>query len=151
MSGDLNYLSPGETVSATLVADGSGNVPTRGDGLEITGEKADGVEVTAVTSPENFVAQLVDVPADYDPDASYSAGDVVGKVMIRVTHHVDWLPDADGSAAAGGQVVYGSGGGVRAYDNAGGDTADQIIGTVFTTLQKDEGTSDKVAVIRQRR
>jgi hypothetical protein len=147
MSGDLILYTPGAQPSVTLVADSSGNVPERGDGLELSGEGAAGPEATAVTSPENLVATLVERPPDFDEDTSYGAGDVVGEATVRVTHYVDWFNDSDGSATAGEQVVHATDG-VRAYDNAGGDTADQIVGTVWTTLQKDDGTADKVAVAR---
>lgn len=149
MTGDLNMTGPGVEVSATLVADGSGNVPERGDALELTGENEEGPQVTAVTAAGNFIATLVDRPVDFDDTASYNSGDEVGEVTVRVTHYIELLNEDDANpVTVGDQVVVGASG-ARPYDNAGGDTADMIVGTAWYTNPKPEGTAGKVAVVRQ--
>lgn len=149
MTGDLNLTGPGVEVSATLVADGSGNVPDRGDALEVSGENEEETEVTALTAAGNFIATLVDRPVDFDEDATYAAGDVVGKVTVRITHYIElFYEDSANPVTAGDKVVVGTGG-ARPYDNAGGDTADMITGTAWYTNPKSEGTAGKVAVVRQ--
>lgn len=149
MTGDLNMTGPGVEVSATLVADSNGDVPDRGAALEVAGENEEETEVTALTAAGNFIATLVDRPREFDSDATYAAGDEVGKVTVRITHYIEYLYEDDANpVTAGDKVVVGTGG-ARPYDNAGGDTADMILGTAWYTNPKPEGTAEKVAVVRQ--
>lgn len=157
MAGDLVLYRPGEEPSATLIAGADGAVPERGDPLEVTGENADGAEVSALSAPANFVATLVDPPANIDEDAVFAAGDVVGEVTIRVTHMIEWFfEDGTNAPAPGDDVVLGADG-ARPYDPTAGadggaeDSVNSIVGPCWLTAQKDEGTADKVAVVRQRR
>lgn len=154
MAGDIEWFTPGSHVPATLVADGTGAVPERGEGLALAGENEDMAEVSAIADPANFVGTLVEVPPDFDEAATYAAGDVVGEVTVLVRHYIDWLVDGSGGTlAAGDQVVHGADG-VRAFDpvDAGADDqSEDIVGTVWYSGSDGTGTSDKVAVVRQRR
>lgn len=151
MAGDVELYDQQKKPSATLVAGTGGAVPSRGDPLEITGEGNSGPQVGALSAPANFVGLLTEVPVDFDEDATYSEGDVVGEVTVEVPFPVHWFPADDTNAPTPGDAVVIGTGGALAYDNAGGDTADMIVGSCWRTRPMDEGTSDKVAVVRQKR
>lgn len=149
MTGDLCLWRPGEEPSVTLHADAGGNVPTRGEAVEITGENRKGPTVSALTSAENFVGTIVDVPADFDATETYAAGEEVGDVTVRVTHYVEWLEESATAVSPGDLVVMGADG-ARPYDGAGGDTALVVVGVCWQTHSDTEGTTGKVAVVRQK-
>ena len=150
-SGDLTYFEPGERVSVTLVADSSGNVAGLNDLVEITGQNSEHTEVSVVENAGAGVASLARLPREYDEDTAYAAGDEIGEATVLRRHPVDWLnPSTADALAAGDVVVSDAGGGVAAYDSAGGDTADMVLGPVWTTLARGNYTAGKVAVVRQR-
>lgn len=150
MQGDLTLFTPGDRVDAQLVANANGNIATRGDALEIVGETTDGrVQVALVETAGAGVATLAAEDDAYsDDDADYAAGDVAGGITMLLRHPVDWFKDGGNALAAGDQVVTDVGGTVRAYDSAGGDTADMLLGRVFRTSSRGEGRTGKVAVVR---
>lgn len=150
VSGDLSLLVPGALPDVVVEADADGNIPERGDPVEIVGESSGRVHVGALTAPANFVGTLKRQPTNYDPDATYAAGDVVGESVALVRHYVDWIPAAGTATLAAGDLVVVGADGARAYDAAGGDTAEMIVGPVWTTQGTAGGTAGKVAVVRQR-
>lgn len=147
--GDLSLFSPGEKVDAELVANANGNVAERGDTVQIVGELDDGrVEVALVDEAGAGVATVAQ-EGDYSiDDADYAAGDTAGQITILLRHPIDWFPDGGNAFAPGDQVVTDVGGSVRAYDAAGGDTADMLIGRVWRTAGQGEYRAGKVAVVR---
>lgn len=150
MSGDLTLFTPGSTADARLVADADGNVAERGDAVELVGESRDGTPEVALSS--GGAATLGHLAADslkYDDDEDYAADDVVGDAGVNLRHFVDWF-ETDGDLSVGDQAVFADGGGVRAYDEAGGDTADLLVGPVFRTVARGEYRADKVAVVRHK-
>ncbi len=151
MSGDIEWFTPGSHVPALLTAGADGSVPERGAGLEITGENEDMAEVGPVTDSANFVATLVEVPPDYDETATYAAGEAVGEVTVLLRHYIDWLRDGSGGTLTAGDVVAHDAGGVTAYDDVAGDLPADVVGPVWYSGSDGTGTSDKVAVVRQKR
>lgn len=151
MSGDLTLYEPGERVSVVVEADGSGNVPEVGDAVAVVGESNQGVHVSFPASAGDGVALLSRTPSEYDSSETYNANEEIGDAMVRLRHPVDWFVEGSAyTATVGDRVVSDTDGTVRAYDNAGGDTVDLILGVVWRTIQHAEGTADKVAVIRHR-
>lgn len=154
MTGDLAYFRPGEELSATLHANADGTVPERGDALEVTGENASGAEVSGLTDPANFVATLVDRPADFNEEdaAGFVGGEEVGTVTVRVTHHAEWVKEATPGTITPGDFVVMGADGARVYDPTAApgaeDTPLDVVGLCWLTAQKDEGTTDKVVVVR---
>lgn len=153
MPGDVTLHEPGRNVPVTLVADGSGNVPQYGEIVGIVGESGRGTHVSYPAAAGDGIGHLVGEPVDIDEDATFAAGDVVGEAMIKLRAAVDWFPVAAAytAPAANDLVVSETDGTVRAIDRDGtapDDTVDMVMGRVFTTLQRAEGTADKVAVIR---
>lgn len=150
--GDLTLYDPGHRVNVTLVANENGALPARRELVRIDGQNDQHTEVALATAAGTEVATLAQMPEEYSGDpADYAAGDEVGEATVLLRHPVDWLEDSDGALAPSDQVVGAGDGGVRALDTAGGDTEDMVIGTVWTTLQRDQHTADAVAVVRQRR
>ena len=149
-SGDLTLFEPGESVTVTLVADSGGNVAELNDLVEITGENSSHTEVSVVENRGAGVAMLKSYSHEYDPDATYAAGEVVGEASVVLRHAVDWLnPTTAGALAAGDLVVSDAGGTVAAYDTDGtapDDTPDMLVGPVWQT----GGYGDHVAVVRHR-
>lgn len=149
-SGDLNLYTPGARIPVQVVADPNGNVAERGQIVEIAGETRDGVEVQLTTADGSGIGHLKRNPGEYDADETYAAGDGVGDSTLLLRHYIDWFETGDlATLAPGDRVVSAAGGGVRAFDGAGGDTEDMVLGTVWTTGTGGDGTSGKVAVIRQ--
>lgn len=150
-SGDLTLFEPGQEVTVTLVADSSGNVAELNDLVEITAENGQHTEVSVVENAGAGVAVLKRLPREYDENETYAGGDVVGEATVLLRHPVDWLNPSDGATLSPGDVVTSDAGGtVAAYDSAGGDTADMIVGPVWTTAAKGNYTAGKVAVVRQK-
>jgi len=146
------HLEPGARVSVELVADSSGNVAAANDLVEIAGETASYPQVSVVENAGAGVAVLERLPEDYDETTTYGAGEVVGETTVRLRHGVDWVPvDGAYTPTAGDQVVSDAGGDIRAYDAAGGDTADMLLGRVWlTNAAGTEYVSGMAAVIRHR-
>lgn len=150
MSGDLNLYTPGSKVSVEVVADADGNVAGRGDMVEIVGETANSVQVQLCGTAGAGIGHLIRHPEAYDADETYASGDVVSDSTVALRHYVDWLKGDPAALAAGDLVVSATGGGVRAYDSAGGDTVDMLTGPVWRTGSHGEGSASKVAVVRHR-
>lgn len=149
MAGDVTYYDPGKDPDATLVANANGNVAERGDAVQIVGENSQGTEVALVETAGEGVGILKNEPDEYDPDDTFAAGDEVGECAVRTRAGIDWYPDGGNAHAAGDLVVADVGGSVRTYDSAGGDTPEMIEGRVWTTLQRGQHTTGKVAVLRR--
>lgn len=148
MSGQYTLYDPGRKVAVTLTADSNGNVATGGQVVTLTGENAEHPEAALNGTAGAGVGHLDADADDYDPDASYSAGDVVGRATVLLRKPVDWF-ETSATLSVGDLVVYDTSGGVRAYDSAGGDTPEMIVGRVFRTIMSDPGTQSKVAVARR--
>lgn len=152
MAGDLELYDQQKKPSATLVAGTGGAVPTRGDALEIVGEGASGPQVGALSGTGNFIGLLTELPVDYDEDATFADGDVIGEVTLEVPHPIHWFEAGATPPAAGDSVVVDTDG-VRTFDpvDAGADDQpEMIVGKCWRTTQTDEGTTDRVAVVRQK-
>lgn len=158
MSGDLTLYTPGSKVPVTVVADSGGNVALRGDAVAITGENSEHTEVALVETAGNGVGHLDGDPDEYDPDATYAAGDVVGTATVVLRMYVDWFVERAGwdqsladpstsDAAVGDKCVYAPGGEVQLHTTEG---AEDVVGVVWRTIQGDPGTTGKVAVARFR-
>lgn len=148
MSGDLTLYKPGSEVTATLVADATGDIPARGDGVEITGENPNHPEVGVISEVGTFLGTLVDLPPNFDEAWAddFTGDEEVGEVNILVRHYVDWMDDSAGTLDAGDLVVADTDG-VVVYDGGVHDEKD-IVGRVFKTHGGPEGTDGKVAVVR---
>lgn len=141
---------PGQRVSVEVVANANGVVAGDGDLVEIVGETSGAVQVAAVETAGAAVGLLDRSVLDVD-DTAFNAGDVVGTSMLKLRHAVDWVDTTDAyAAAAGDAVVAAVDGGVRAYDAAGGDTGDMVLGRVWTTNQMGTEYAGDIAVVRQR-
>lgn len=151
MSGDLNLYTPGSKPTVEVVADANGDVAGRGDMVEIVGQSSDGdPQVQLCGTAGAGIGHLQRYPEDYDEAATYAQGDVVDDSTVLLRHYVDWFNGDPAALAAGDVVVSAADGGVRAYDAAGGDTPDMLVGPVWRTSAHAEGTATKVAVVRHR-
>ena len=150
VSGDFTLFEPGEQpLTVTLVADSEGNVPELNDFVEIVGENSQHAEVSVVENAGAGVATITRLPRDYDEDAEYEAEETIGEASVIPRSPVDWANPSDGEdLSPGDDVVSDAGGGVRAYDDEA-DSADMIVGPVWTTISKGNYTTGKVAVLRQ--
>lgn len=145
------HLEPGNIVTVGVVANASANVATENDLVTIAGEDANHTHVETSDEAGTAVGLIDRRPDDYDPDATYTAGDYVDTASILMYKPVVWLePSAAYTPAAGDDVVADAGGGVRAYDPAAtpADTPDMILGKVWGTHQRGtEYTADLVSVV----
>ncbi|MDL0127076.1 hypothetical protein [Halobacterium salinarum] len=147
VQGDLRLADPGQDLDVDVIADPDGTVADRGDPVEIAGEANGRTQVQLVTTPGDGIGSLKSAPAVDDGD--YAAGEVAGKGTALAQGPVDWYEDASGGAVSPGDLVVLTGTGVRAYDSAGGDTPDMILGRVFATgTRASAETANKVAVLR---
>lgn len=148
--GDLRYFDPGQSVPVELQADGSGNVATRGDAVEIVGESGGVTQVAQVSTAGEGIGHLTNNPDEYDSSTSYGNNEVIGTTAVLVSGPVDWHPTDSGyTPTVGDLVVLDAGGDVRAYDSGGGDTTDMIYGRVFATGPRNgSGADGDVAVLR---
>lgn len=154
MSGQYTLHEPGSRVPVVVEADDDGNIPDGGDLVAIVGESRRGTHVSIPSERGTAVGLLSRLPFESDgksadSDDEYDSGEVVGDSQIRLRHAVDWADADDDTIGPGDFVVGDVGGGVDAYDEEG-DTPEMIIGPVWTTLQRADGTAGKVAVVRQR-
>lgn len=158
MSGQHTLYEPGAKVTVTLVADSGGNVATAGDAVALTGENSEHPEVALVETAGNGIGHLDADAEDYDPDATYSAGEAVGEATVLLRMPVDWFVERAGwdqsvtdpsttDAAVGDKCVYAPGGEVQLYTT---EDASDVVGVVFRTISGDPGTVGKVAVARFR-
>lgn len=150
MSGDTRLYEPGRHVSVEVVANANGNVAERGQVVEIAAQTAGSVQVALSTTAGNGIGQLARTPLEYDENETYAADESVGDSKVFLTGPVDWFEGDTAALAPGDLVVDAGDGGVRAFDSAGGDTVDMIIGRVWSTRSHAAGTADKVAVYRHR-
>ena len=149
--GDLTLSAPGAQPPVVVEADANGNVPQRGDAVALVGESGRGVHVSLPSAAGEAVGTLARTPTEYDENATYAAGDIVGDSSLLLRHYVDWFKPADAyTASVSDTVVTDASGAVRAYDSAGGDTADLITGRVWRTTRFADYTAGKVAVVRHR-
>lgn len=160
MPGDVTLVEPGRDAPVTLEAGANGEVPAYGDLVGIVGESQRGTHVTFPQSAGTAIGHLVGEPVDVPEDATFAEGDVVGEAMIKLRHAIDWLPyDESGgwdqtvtdptttSPSAGDLAVGNADGGVIQYASSNHDSP---IGPVWTTIARAEGTTTKLAVVRQR-
>lgn len=158
MTGLDTLFEPGRKVPVMVVADSNGNVATREDVVSLTGENSEHAEAALVETAGEGVGPLDGEPENYDPDATYDPGEVVGKATVILRMAVDWFRARDGwdqtatdpattSASVGDRVVYAPGGGVQLYGDEGGDA---VVGVVYRTHAEADGTAGKVAVARFR-
>lgn len=156
MSGEHTLHEPGDRVPVRVESDADGNIPDNGDLVAVVGESRNGVHVALPAATGEGVALLTRVAfgddgESLDPDASYDANTEVGGSMVKLRHAVDWFFTSDTATfTPGDPTVSDAGGTVRAYDEAGGDTADLQLGPVWRTRPFAEGTGEKVAVVRHR-
>ena len=149
VQGDLRLFDPGQSLDVDVVADPGGTVAARGDPIEIAGEDNGRTQVQLPQAAGNAIGTLERAP-DVD-DADYAAGDVAGTGSALAQGPVDWYGDASGGAVAPGDLVVLTATGVRAYDSAGGDTPEMILGRVFATgTRASAETANKVAVLRHK-
>lgn len=149
MQGDLRLYDPGEAIPVELRADGTGTVADRGDPVELVDESGKSTQAELAANDGAAIGALVNRPDEYDPDAAYGDNEVIGTATALADGPVDWYDDASGGAVGVSDKVVLTGDGVRAYDSAGGDTADMILGRVFATgTRATAATSSKVAVLR---
>jgi hypothetical protein len=149
VQGDLRLYDPGQSLDVDVIADPDGNVAGRSDPVEIAGEANGRTQVQLPTGAGNAIGTLERAP-DID-DADYAAGDVAGTGSALAQGPVDWCEDVSGGAVAPGDLVVLTDTGVRAYDSAGGDTPEMILGRVFATgTRASAETANKVAVLRHK-
>lgn len=146
-AGDLYLYVPGDAVGVDVVADSSGNVATRGEGVELSGENDAVVEVALVGTAGNGLGFLSRNPDTFDPNATYSAGETVGRSEVELWKPVALLPvDSAYTPALGDLVQWSSGGDVEAYNST---NVPDPYGRVFRTIGEPEAP-DKIAVAIQR-
>lgn len=123
--GDLIQFTPGTEVDVEVIADSSGNVATRGDGVELAGDTSQRPQVELVETAGNGIGILQRDVVEYDETATYSAGDVVGvteaiiyKPVILCNAVDDWDSGTTGTQAAtvGDLVEFKTGGVVGPND-----------------------------------
>jgi len=146
VQGDLRYFDPGGQVPVRVVADASGNVPERGDPVELAGEDGGQTEVRAASS--EAVGALEKEPQEYDPDENYAADEVVGSGTILVDGPVDWYDEAAiaSDPSVGDEVVLGPNGVFEAGQVANEGTETQSGDGTATTFQIPHGLTASPAV-----
>jgi len=149
VAGDLRLYEPGQKLDVDVIADPGGTVADRTDPVEIAGEDSGRTQVQLAQAAGNAIGALESAP-DVD-DADYAAGDVAGKGTALAQGPVDWYEDASGGALSPGDLAVLTATGVRAYDSAGGDTPEMILGRVFATgTRASAETANKIAVLRHK-
>jgi hypothetical protein len=143
-SGDLNLYTPGARVSVSAVADGDGNVPQRGQIVELVGETRDGVEVQ--TQGDGYaLGHVMRPPEEYDEGEEYEEGERVGDTTVLLRKYVDWFETDELDTLEPGDAVSADGNGGVAATGEG----DEDFGVVWRTGKHGDYTSSKVAVVRQ--
>jgi hypothetical protein len=155
-SGGMTLWQPGDSVSVHLTADSNGEVAQHNHGVELTGEGDDHPTAALTSAAGNGIGRITEMPEEYDENASYSAGEVVGVASISINGRVEWLPRSDDwepgttgtqDPAVGDDVVFDTGGTVKGHETED-ETA--VIGRVWTTVARDYGQLGNVAVLRYR-
>jgi len=150
MSGDITLYEPGSRVDVMVEAGADGEVPQRGELVEIVAATGQTVHVAPLTDPANFVGPLARTPDEYDENEEYAQGDIVDESSLRLRHAVDWLTAEDAATLDVGDLVVADTDGVRTFDSADGDEPHEIVGPVWTPYGNASGTAEKVAIVRQR-
>ena len=178
MTGDLLEYSPGQRVDVEPVADADGNMPTRGDGVEIVGENRSYTQVQVTQGPDSYgIGHLTVDPEEHEEGDTYAAGETAGESTVFLYHPVVLLNPDDAYTPTAGDLVGWDAGGVVSADAgvtatsvgtltndlghdadgnletlAGTDTDIALgqgpIGVVFATGTKDFGSAGKVAVAK---
>jgi hypothetical protein len=148
--GDLRLYEPGEAIPVTLRADGAGAVAERGDPVQLVGEDAGRTLGELPAEAGAAIGALAREPEEYDPDTAYGNNEEIGTATVLAEGPVDWYEEVDGEGLAVGDLVVLTADGVRAYDSAGGDTSEMILGRVFATGTRASAmTANKIAVLRR--
>ena len=154
-AGDLTLWTPGQSVTAELVANADGTVGGRMDMVELVGEGESHPQVRTVSADGQGVGRLIRDAEAYDEADTYAAGEVVDTVEVDLNGSVDWYRTDDTyTPSVGDQVISAAGGGVRAYDADGtapDDSPTDVFGVVWTTVSRGFGPEPgAVAVYRFR-
>lgn len=149
MTGDLLEYSPGQRVDVEVVAGPDGAVATRGMGVEIVGEGRSYTQVQLTQGADSYgLGHISTDPVDYDENATYDPGEVVGETSVFLYNAVVLLEPSDTyTPAAGDTVSWDAGGTVAAYTDDTTSTAAPM-GVVFATGTKDFGSAGKAAVAK---
>jgi len=148
VSGEVRLYDPGEMVDVEVVADSTGALPGRGDPVQLTGEDGGKTQVKLVETDGDGVGALLH-DNHLDDEADVAAGEVAGPSTFLAKGPIDWYDESDGENLSVNDVVVLTSDGVRAYDEAGGDTVDMQYGRVFATgTRATAATAEKVAVLR---
>lgn len=161
MPGDLTLHFDGDhtpvVVEATDNGDGTGDAPGYGDPVAIVGESRRGTHVSLPSAANEAIGILerallqADGTGRYVPEenATYNANEVLGDSATITRKPVDYIPAGDFAGSAGDLVVVDTDGTATAFDpTEAGAAHTHPFGRVFTTLQRAEGTADKVGVLR---
>lgn len=115
---DLVKWPSGSPVPVSLKADGTGNVATRGQGVEVVGVQ-DGIpQVQLTTARGQGVGILTRTPDAFDSSKAYANDEVVGDTELELVLPVYWVePTAAyaGTETVGDRVIFASGGQVEAH------------------------------------
>lgn len=134
---DLVKWPSGSPVPVNLKADGSGNVATRGQGVEVVGVQ-DGIpQVQLTTARGTGVGILTRTPDAYDDTKSYANDEVVGDTELELVVPVYWVEPTtgySGSESVGDRVIFASGGQVEAHT---GPVSTGVDGAVTNALGVD--------------
>lgn len=153
VQGDLRYFEPGRQVPVRVVADAAGEVPERGDPVQLAGESGGHTEVQALAADGEGIGALQRGGGDDYDDADLEGleeGDELGSGTVLVTGPVDWYEESDDEDLSVGDLVVLTGDGVREFDDdPGDDTPLDLFGRVFATgTRASANTAEKVAVLR---
>lgn len=108
MQADVVRYFAGDRVPVEVLADGSGDAPSRGDGVRVRGESEGYTQVELVQGADGEgVAILLDTPPGYDSadDGSYSDGESLGVVDALLVKPVINVTPASGYSPAVGDLV----------------------------------------------
>jgi len=150
MTGGIFHYKPGDEVDVEVVEDGGGNLPDRGDFVKPVGETENHVQVSGLDADGDLaVAQIQDIPSDSDGNATTGAATAV------VTKPITWVPVSASFADADqtpGTEVQEYADGVVDSATAEVDGNDQRVpaGVVWTTIVREFGIGDKIAIARYR-
>ena len=151
VQGDLRYFEPGQQVPVRIVADADGEVPERGDPVQLAGEDGGHTEVEALADDGEGIGALQRGGGDdYDDEETedLEEGDVLGSGTVLTNGPIDWYDESDGEDLAVDDLVVLTSDGVREYDDES-DESHHIYGRVFATgTRASAETAEKVAVLR---
>lgn len=143
---DLVKWPAGSPVPVNLKADGSGNVATRGQGVEVVGVQNGIPQVQITTGRGNGVGILTRSPDAYDDTKTYANDEVVGDTELELVVPVYWVEPTSGYSggeSVGDRVIFASGGQVEAWTgptSTGVGTLTNTLGVAGDgTLENDSG------------